>query len=147
MAVLVKVADAWFKFDQDDAPLFYSRSWSVWNGYLTSNHPSEKFHRLVLGLQKGDGRRVDHIDLNIQNNCKSNLRVCTHQQNNCNKARLCTNTSGYKGVSYHKLRQKWVAQIGVHKRHVHLGLFLTKELAHEAYVAAAKHLHGKFASF
>ena len=35
------------------------------------------------------------------------------------------NTSGYKGVCFHKASNKWISQITVNKKHIHLGTFNT----------------------
>jgi hypothetical protein len=63
----------------------------------------------------------------------------------CNKKRQANNTSGYKGVCYHKITGKWAARIRLNKCLRHLGLFPTPELAHMAYAKAAAELHGDFA--
>lgn len=47
------------------------------------------------------------------------------------------NTSGYMGVTWHKRDRKWVAQIMVKGRHIHLGYFSTAEEAAAAYATAA----------
>jgi HNH endonuclease len=57
-------------------------------------------HRFIMDVT--DRRvKVDHRDHNGLNNQKSNLRVCTHQQNSMNarKAKTGRGTSRYKGVS------------------------------------------------
>lgn len=55
-------------------------------------------HRFILNLVKGDGMCVDHIDGNTANNQKSNLRVCSQQENNRNRGKNPTSTLKYKGV-------------------------------------------------
>ncbi|MGP0092521.1 MAG: AP2/ERF family transcription factor [Xanthobacteraceae bacterium] len=50
---------------------------------------------------------------------------------------MCTNSSGYKGVSWSQGQQLWRAQIKVGGRTRHLGYFDTAERAHEAYCTAA----------
>lgn len=89
---------------------------------------------------------IDHIDGNRENNRLTNLREATMSQNACNGALRSTNKSGYRGVSWEKRKQRWVARIVKHgKQHV-LGLFKTPEDARDAYLKAAKELHGEFAS-
>jgi hypothetical protein len=88
---------------------------------------------------------VDHIDTDGGNNVWTNLRESTRRQNASNTRTKSTNTSGFKGVS--RTRKRWMATITVNYRMTYLGTFDTKEEAHEAYVEAAKRLHGEFARF
>lgn len=61
---------------------------------------------------------VDHENRNILHNTMDNLRVTTRQYNGYNEKPLrINNTSGYKGVSYDKFTNKWIAQI-MFKRHL-----------------------------
>ena len=88
---------------------------------------------------------VDHIDGNPSNNRLVNLRLATHQQNCSNRRIPITNTSGIKGVHWHKAAGKWAAVIKVNQRGIHLGTFENKEDAAKAYWEAAQKYHGKFA--
>lgn len=108
-------------------------------------------HRVILSrklereLLKGE--QVDHIDGNPLNNTRPNLRVATNVQNNANKGKTKRNTSGYKGVSFEKSRNKWQAEIMVDGRRIHLGRYDTPELAYEAYCEAALEYNREFANF
>lgn len=87
---------------------------------------------------------VDHKDGNGLNNTRANLRLATASQNMCNRKRGWS-TSGYRGVS--KQRSKWVAYITPHGgKQMNLGTFDTAEEAARARDAAARELHGEFAS-
>ena len=55
-----------------------------------------------------------------------------------------TNTSGIKGVSWDKRRNKWLAQIEFKGKHYYLGRFPNKEDAREAREKAEKEMFGKF---
>ena len=107
-----------------------------------------KAHRIAwlmaTGCDPGDAL-VDHIDGNGTNNKFSNLRLATQLENGRNKQIYSNNSSGYKGVSYHKQMRKWRADIRVEQKLIYLGLFTTPELAHMAYCKAAAELHGEFA--
>lgn len=65
-------------------------------------------HRLILKYPKSF---VDHKDNNRLNNVSSNLRLCTQTQNTGNMSKSKRNTSGYKGVKWHKSNKKWIAEI------------------------------------
>lgn len=93
-------------------------------------------------MQTPRGMHTDHIDGNGMNNQRSNLRVCTTAENQMNRGKQSNNTSGFKGVTRYK--KQWQAQINVNKKLTYLGQFLTKELAHEAYIEACNKYHGEF---
>ncbi|MDP2218517.1 MAG: AP2 domain-containing protein [Methanolobus sp.] len=87
----------------------------------------------------------DHIDGNGLNNQKKNLRICSIHQNAFNRKVPLTSRSGYKGVCWHKLAKKWIAQIKHNYRMRHLGYHSSRELAAMAYNNAAVELFGEFA--
>lgn len=88
---------------------------------------------------------IDHINGDKINNCLSNLREATPQQNNRNTGKRSHNTSGFKGVYWDKERQKWGAAATVNGRFRSLGRYSTREEAYAAYVKFATELHGAFA--
>ncbi|KSV78865.1 HNH endonuclease [Sinorhizobium sp. GL2] len=88
---------------------------------------------------------IDHKDCDTQNDRPSNLRPATHVQNNGNQKLSSNNTSGLKGATWNKRLRKWSAQIRVHGKLKHLGLFDDPAEAHAAYLAAAKRHFGEFA--
>jgi hypothetical protein len=90
-------------------------------------------------------RIVDHKDTVRNHNWILNLRLATHSQNNVNCANHGHNTSGYRGVSFHKPIGKWQAYIGVNHRNVHLGFFDTPQEAWQARRAAEPKYFGQFA--
>jgi hypothetical protein len=92
-----------------------------------------------------EGTQVDHIDGDGLNNKWANLRQCNKSQNQANSKLRRTNTSGFKGVCWHKQRQRWVANIQLNGRRISLGLHNTPEDAHAVYCAKAKELFGEFA--
>ena len=100
---------------------------------------------MIMG--EPNGKDVDHINRNPLDNRRENLRICTHQQNQYNRTKQSNNTSGFKGVSFNKEKQKFEARIGIDGKSKFLGYFDTAEKASECYKQAALKHHGDFARF
>lgn len=104
-------------------------------------------HRLVFLWHKGYlPACIDHIDRNPSNNQIENLREATVTQNNGNSKLNKKNSSGLKGVCWHKKLCKWVARITIKNKSKYLGVFETKEDAYSAYCKEAKQYFGEFAN-
>ncbi len=101
-------------------------------------------HRAILGITDPD-TKVDHRDSDGLNNVRDNLRIATNSQNGCNRGVGGSNTSGFKGVSFHAHRGKWHAEIMIDGKATRLGYFETATEAAVAYDKAATELHGEFA--
>lgn len=103
-------------------------------------------HRIAWLLHTGSlpNTHIDHIDGDKLNNKFSNLRACTHIQNQHNQPKRRNNKSGYKGVCWMKSSKRWHAQICCNSKIRHLGLFHDKVEAAKAYDRAALELHGDF---
>jgi hypothetical protein len=93
-----------------------------------------------------DGFHTDHINGNTLDNRKDNLRTATASQNQGNTNKRVNNTSGFKGVSWSKRANKWVAQIRCNNQQLYLGLFDNLQEAAIAYNNKALELFGEFAS-
>jgi hypothetical protein len=98
-------------------------------------------------LQPPRGLEVDHIDQAALLDCRrSNLRVASRAENIRHRRRNRNNTSGYIGVTWHKVARQWMAQVSIGRKHIHVGLFKTAEEAARARDALVHELHGEFAS-
>ena len=84
-------------------------------------------------------QKVDHINHDVRDNRKENLRICTNRQNSMNRS----NQDG-EGVSYRKDKKKWKAYINDNYRQIFLGYFHTKDEALEARKEAVKKYYGDF---
>lgn len=140
-----------FMIDALDLPIIREFSCIRLNskGYVEVKRPGEKqrflLHRLIMLAP--DGVLVDHRDLNRTNNMRDNLRLATHQQNNCNtgKSNRDDHSSEFKGVSFRPDRERWRARIYHNKKCIWLGDFSCPVEAAEAYDQAAMEKHGPFA--
>jgi hypothetical protein len=97
-------------------------------------------------MRPPEGMEVDHQDGDGLNNRRSNLRICTHQNNSRNMRRHRDSASRFKGVSWWKTRQIWRAYIVVDNKQKGLGYYNNDTDAARAYDAAAKKLFGEFAN-
>jgi hypothetical protein len=109
-------------------------------GYITIRTKDfrARAHRLAWFYMTGKWPRyeIDHKDRVKSNNAWSNLRDVTRKQNMENQSLSKKNTSGFRGVSWNKERQKWNAYLKHNKKRVSIGYFATAEDAGKA--AAAK---------
>jgi hypothetical protein len=143
--------------DDEDFEWLNSFTWRLdKDGYAVRTPVGQRFpgqptiefmHRLVMGLSYGDRRKVDHVHHVKTDNRKSELRICTNQQNGFNSKRRSHNKSGYKGVVRVDRDLPWRASIVINKKQRYLGLFETAELAHEFYCLAADLVYGEFANY
>lgn len=101
-------------------------------------------HRYLLGSKC---ESIDHINRNRLDNRMSNLRACTTMQNNMNRGRFKSNTSGYKGVTFDKSKGKYKASIGLGYKRIHIGYYCTAEEAGEAYKRRANELYGEYSPY
>jgi hypothetical protein len=123
------------------------------NGYLrvklyhNDNYKKILIHRLVISTFEAnpDNKKcVDHIDNDTKNNELFNLRFATRQENGYNRKLNNNNTSGIKGVYFHKPANKWIASISINKKRFHIGLYDNIEGAIKARQEKAKELFGVF---
>ena len=90
---------------------------------------------------------VDHIDGNKQNNRIENLREASKQENSQNQKVRWTNSSGVKGVSWHKVNKKWKVALCKNYRSYYFGTYEDKELAELVSMEATDLLHKNFSAY
>lgn len=84
---------------------------------------------------------LDHVNQIKDDNRIANLREATASENMQNRSLHANNSSGYRGVHWHKGTGRWEAQIRIDGRLKYLGRFSTKEAAYAAYQTAAAEMH------
>ena len=138
-----------FYFDLEDYDKIKDYCWNehiLQNGYHaleTYDYVSKKrirMHWIIVG------KYHDHKDRNPLNNRKQNLRPATQQENSCNITKRKDNTSGVTGVYWYKKGCKWVADISVNNKRIHLGYFTNKEDAIKKRLEAEQIYHKEFSS-
>lgn len=102
-------------------------------------------HHQIIGKPE-KGYEVDHKNRDRLDNRLCNLRIITHHQNCMNMSKPSNNTSGYKGVSWNKNRNKWVSYINFNNKRITLGYYDTPEQAALKYNDAAINYFGEYAN-
>ena len=106
-----------------------------------------KIHRLVGNafLENPENKPfIDHIDENKANNNVKNLRWATQKENQYNQGKQINNTSGFKGVCFHKHKNKYQVIIKINGKAKHLGYYETAEEGSRVYEKKAKEIHREF---
>ena len=139
-----------FYFDLEDYDKIKDYCWYInWYGYVTSidknTNKRVQMHRLIMNITDKN-LDVDHKNgSNTKNdNRKYNLRVATRSQNNMNKEKMKTNTSGVVGVGWHKSNSKWRAYIKKDNKQIDLGYFDNFNDAVKAIKEAEEKFFGKW---
>ena len=136
-------ADKYFIFDKEDYEKIQSFCWRL-NQYPIAHLQPGKIiylHKLIMG---NSSSVVDHINGNVLDARKCNLRLATQQENSMNTKIHSNNTSGVSGVTYNKRSKQWVARIGYKMKRIFLGSFNTKEEAINARKEAEQKYYGEF---
>jgi AP2 domain len=86
---------------------WYATRQIVWNG----RKRKIRLHRFLLGLPPGRIPEVDHLNRNTMDNRRQNIHPISASENSQNRKKRADNNHTYKGVTFSKRRNCWVAQI------------------------------------
>ncbi len=139
--------------DEADLELVGSHKWSAHSsGYAVRMESGRMvyMHRLIMNAT--GAVYVDHINGDVRDNRRSNLRLCSGNQSAMNRGKVKRSTSSrYKGVWYQSKTMRWHAHIRIpvpgkgRGRRKFLGSFGSEIEAARAYNEAALMYHGTFA--
>jgi hypothetical protein len=130
--------------DDEDAGIIIKNTWQLKYSkgiFYARCQKGQYLHRMVINARIN---LVDHADRNGLNNKKENLRICTKSQNGMNRPKQINNTTGFKGVHFNRYAKKYQAKIQINSKQIHIGYFLSKEEAFDAYCEASKKYHGNY---
>lgn len=101
---------------------------TIKDGYVSLAVGKSRYraHRIAWLLTYGsfpDEGDIDHANRARSDNRISNLRLKSRSLNNHNAPKRLDNTSGHKGVSWDKGKQRWWVKIKVDKKIHHIGYF------------------------
>ena len=127
-----------FKWTTNDRG-YVVRWYRDWDGFRRC----EYLHRVLMDFPS---ETVDHINNDRLDNRRLNLRVCSIAQNNHNRPPNKNKMySDYKGVTFDKRRNNYVAQIMHKGKNIYLGAHTLEIDAVEAYNEKAYELFGEYA--
>ena len=97
--------------------------------YVTLKHKGKKIRLNRFVMNPPEGKVVDHIDGNIYDNSRKNLRVCTHSENVLNMRCEAKASSGYRLVYKRKYCSTVRLRYTKNYRSIHLCSFRSKHIA------------------
>lgn len=119
-------------------------------GYICITADKKRYlaHRLAWLYVHGEFPvgLIDHRNGVVDDNRISNLRIADKSKNAMNAKKPSDNTSGHKGIDFHKGTGKWRARVTACGREHHLGLFNNIQDAVDAIGEKRKQIHGEFSN-
>jgi len=106
------------------------RNGEPWMHVVSFNGIQYAAHRIIWRMVTGEDPApltIDHIDRNPFNNKWSNLRIADAFVQSGN--REWKTTKGHKGISFHKVTQKWQVRVSKKGKRIYLGVYKTKKEA------------------
>lgn len=103
----------------------------------TNKRSSCGMHAWIMGLPRG--KEVDHINHNTLDNTNENLRVLAPHENKQNKRGVRSDSkSGVRCVWWNKRFNKWVVELKVLGKKIHIGLYTDLFEAEKAAIEARR---------
>lgn len=121
----------YFLIDKEDYSKVSQFKWycnASKQGIICTNYDTkEKYylHRFLTNCPSD--KFVDHINGDITDNRKKNLRIVTHKENMRNKKKFKSNQSGVTGVRYDKNTNTWKSEITIDGKSIIVGQYQNKE--------------------
>lgn len=135
-----------FYIDEDD--LFKIKDFAIYvddYGYADIYENGKTVHLSRILMKPSENEVVDHINRVRYDNRRSNLRVCTQNENLWNLSIAKNNKTGVTGVYYHMRNKRYVASICVNYKRIHLGSYKDLETATKVRKEAEQKYFGEFA--
>lgn len=105
-------------------------------GWLTDEKTRQFLHRYVLTLARKRYAEATFANGNPLDCRLVNIRPYNRHDDGAARGLFKNSTTGRKGVSFHKGKNKWIAAIRVRGKLKHLGYYSTPEMAADAYYKA-----------
>lgn len=134
----------WFALKYNEATDDWYAGCSEYRPDLKQSRPYY-LHQFITGIRD---KRIDHINTNIRDNRKENLRVISVSDNGKNRAkRNRNNKSGYRNVCWIKSENAWVVQLSINGVNTRLARFPKDQLKEAAQFAEKmrQKYYGEFA--
>jgi len=128
--------------DDDDFEWLSQYKWYFHDGYAERNQKPRFMSRLILDAPAF--MQVDHKNGNPLDNRRENLRLATPAENCRNRKQQSNNTTGERGVYWHKQLGKWAVRVRRDGKLVNGGIFKTFESAVVAARILRELLHAEF---
>jgi len=120
-----------------------SHGYNIKTLYLNGERCAFRLHRLIAQAfisNPNDLPYIDHVDGNKENNNINNLEWVTAQENTERYHSKIESSSKYNKVSFSPSHKKWIAQLLVDGKSIHIGSFDSEDDAHFAQVLSRKEL-------
>ena len=128
-----------FKWHLSDSGYALRRIHVKGSGRKNQKNYTIRMHRIINNTPRG--LITDHRNQNKLDNTRKNLRTANKSLNGINRGKQKNNSSGYKGVYWHRKANKWMVDITIKGKYIYLGLYVSIEDAINARKKGEKKYH------